>query len=78
MKQDPAPAARAASDGPRLLRYRDVIRATGLSRTTIYDLARVGRFPAPVKLTDKATAFDARAVAEWIEAKLAGREWVAS
>lgn len=63
------------ADIPRILRRRDVERLTGLSRSSIYQLAADGLFPPPVKLGKRASGWDAAAVTEWIEAKINGREW---
>ena len=35
---------------PRLIRIREVIRLTGISRSTLYQLMKSGRFPKPEKL----------------------------
>lgn len=53
----------------QLLRLREVRRATGLSRSTIYRLAAIGRFPAPVKLTEHASAWREDELAAWIESR---------
>ena len=39
----------------RILRTPEVVRATGLSKTTIWRRVRSGDFPAPVKLGSLAT-----------------------
>ena len=39
----------------RILRTPEVVRATGLSNTTIWRRVRSGEFPAPVKLGSLAT-----------------------
>ena len=44
----------------RLLGLREVMRMTGLSRSSIYDLRARGRFPQPVRVTEHAV--------RWIEA----------
>jgi prophage regulatory protein len=50
----------------RLLRLPDVIRRVGLSRSMVYQLVAAGRFPAPVRLTSRATAWRSDAVQAWI------------
>jgi predicted DNA-binding transcriptional regulator AlpA len=37
-------------EAPRFLRCDDVMRATGLARSTLYWLARKGEFPKPVRI----------------------------
>jgi len=50
----------------RVLRLNEVKRITGLSRTTIWQLERAGRFPKHVRLTGKAIG--------WLESQISG--WV--
>lgn len=38
---------------PRLLRLKEVIARTGLSRSTIYGLIRQGSFPKQVTITER-------------------------
>lgn len=51
-----------------LLRRPEVIRRTGLSRSTLYARMKVGTFPKPVYLT--------RTTPAWIEAEIDG--WIAT
>ncbi len=53
----------------RVLRIDEVIRITGLSRSTLWRLERSGRFPARQRLGDRATGFSEHQVSEWIERK---------
>jgi len=41
----------------------------GLSKSTIWRLVREGKFPKPIKLSDKVTVWKAEAVLEWLESK---------
>ncbi|WP_298192056.1 AlpA family phage regulatory protein [Metallibacterium sp.] len=59
---------------PRLLRLPEVIRTTGLARSSIYDLIRLGRFPAPVPLTATARAWRSDEVDNWIAQRIAARD----
>lgn len=61
----------------RILRLPEVKARTGLSRTAIYLEELAGRFPARVKLTERAVGWDEAAVDAWVAAKLAGRAWQA-
>lgn len=69
----PTPRAESAlrTDTPpeRLIRLEEVRRITGLSRSRIYELMDIGRFPASIPLGE-----GARAVG-WIESEV--RAWVA-
>ena len=46
----------------RLLRISEVEARTGLSRSTIYEWSADGRFPPPVRLSDR--------VVRWVEAEV--------
>lgn len=39
------------------------------SHATLWRMVKAGRFPAPVKLSDRITAWKSSAVIEWLEAK---------
>jgi prophage regulatory protein len=54
----------------RLLRLPDVMRLTGLSRSTIYHLASTLDFPKPVKLGNRVSAWVACEVTEWIDCRV--------
>ncbi len=59
-----------ASELPKLLRLKSVIAPGGpicVSRSTWWAGVRSGRFPAPVKLGPRITAWKADAIAELIE-----------
>jgi len=57
----------------RLLRYREVVHRTGLSRSAIYVLMNQGKFPLYVKLGVKARAWHEAEVDEWIETRERGQ-----
>jgi prophage regulatory protein len=50
-----------------LLRLPQVVRASGLSRSSIYRLVDAGAFPAPRKLSARAVAWRWRDVRAWLE-----------
>lgn len=56
-----------------LLRIPKVTAATGLTRSTIYEKVSEGTFPAPVKITARASAWVESEVQEWIENRIADR-----
>jgi prophage regulatory protein len=56
---------------PQLLRLPDVIRRTGLSRSTLYSLERRNDFPLRVKLSPGCSAWSAEEVEIWINGRLA-------
>lgn len=53
----------------RLIRLPEVIRLTGLSKSTIYRLERKGLFPPRVKDGQHAVAWREREIIAWIEAR---------
>ncbi len=56
----------------RALRLPHVIAKTGLSRTHIYRLIKRADFPAPVKLSDRLTAWNEAEVDAWLNSKFQG------
>ena len=61
-------------DGVRLERLPIVLARTGLSRSTIYKKISEGTFPHPVKLGERAVAWDAAAVTAWISDRVAAND----
>ena len=57
----------------QLLRLPEVKNRTGASRSTIYALEALGRFPQHVNLGVRCTAWVASEVDEWISARIAER-----
>lgn len=57
-----------------LLKLKDVLAITGLSRSYVYALAQQDLFPKPVKLTERSSAWVAAEVEEWIESRIALRD----
>ncbi len=58
----------------RIMRRPAVEAQTGLSRSTLYDRMRAGKFPRPVPLGDKAVGWLESDIAKWIEERIAARE----
>lgn len=48
------------------LRRPDVEAATGLSRSTIYDMMARGEFPRPIRIGRRAVAWPENAVIAWL------------
>jgi prophage regulatory protein len=53
----------------KILRIQAVRELTGLSRSSIYRLAAEGRFPAPVKLSERASGWRESALRGWIDSR---------
>lgn len=62
-----------AHQAHRLLRLKEVIERTGLSKNTIYDWIRKGAFPAQIELGGRSVAWSEAEVDTWIQAKLDAR-----
>ncbi|WP_417706509.1 helix-turn-helix transcriptional regulator [Rheinheimera aquimaris] len=60
----------------RLIRIREVISLTGLSKSYLYQLSNSGHFPKPVKLVEggTASAWLLSEVNDWIESRVADRK----
>jgi prophage regulatory protein len=50
----------------RILRLRDVVHLTGLSRSTVYSLIQNEKFPKPLRLSARASGWLLGEVEEWI------------
>ena len=75
------PLAPIRHDGPvdlrysgNLLRLKEVCRRTGKSRSDIYRCIAEGRFPAPVKLGERSSAWVEAGVSDWVAARIAERD----
>jgi prophage regulatory protein len=60
------------AEEPRLIRLPEVMRLTGLGRSQTYALARAGKFPSAIKISERCSAWDERAVRAWIAERIAG------
>ena len=57
------------AEGDRLLRLPEVLRLTGLSRSTVYRKIKAGEFPRPVKLGKRAVGWREFEVIAWINGR---------
>ena len=55
----------ATSETDTFLRDKDVTRITGLSRSTRYEWISQGKFPQPIKLSERVVVWSARELADW-------------
>ena len=72
-----ATTAKQNRDEARLIRLREVMAKTGLSRSYVYALAQKGQFPQPVKLTERSSAWIESEVQSWINSRIQARGEVA-
>ncbi|MEW6703907.1 MAG: AlpA family transcriptional regulator [Pseudomonadota bacterium] len=54
---------------PAILRLPEVMRLTGLGRSTIYRLLAAGQFPSPVQLSVRAVGWRRSDVDHWTAAR---------
>jgi len=64
----------------RLMRLKEVLKQTGLGRSSLYEKMKTGDFPRQVKLGPKASAWPESAVQDWISDRVSlttdlGTEW---
>jgi prophage regulatory protein len=62
----------------RLMRMSEVIRTTGLSRSSIYDRMNAGSFPQSCSLGCRSVAWVESEVLQWVENQIAQRDGVAA
>lgn len=60
----------------RLLRIKEVIKLTGLSKSYVYQLVKGNLFPKPIRLVEggTASAWLLSEVNAWIESRIAARK----
>ena len=56
-----------------VLRLPEVMERTGLSRSSVYAMASTDRFPHPIKLSDRASAWIEAEVEAWIRERMSLR-----
>ncbi len=56
-----------------VLRLSAVIEVTGLSKSTIYALIKLGDFPLPIKLGERSVGWLESEVQDWLSARMAMR-----
>lgn len=66
LEADPLPQLDALPPDA-FVRLSAVMGLSGLRRSTIYEQVKLGRFPAPVKLTAHAAGWRVSAIRSWLE-----------
>lgn len=72
------PPSQQPTSGFTLERLPTVKARTGLSRSEIYRRIALGDFPRPVKIGERATAFNSAEIDAWIAGRIAARDQGAS
>lgn len=57
-----------------LERLPQVMARTGLSRSEIYRRVAAGRFPRPIKLGERSSAWNSSEIDGWIQARISARD----
>jgi len=57
----------------RIMRLKEIIEKTGLSRSTIYNLISQGRFPKQIELGARSVGWVDAEIDEWLETKVVHR-----
>ena len=60
----------------QLIRLKQVKEKTGLSRSSIYQFIKEGKFPAQVKLGQRAAAWVDSEVDDWINVRISNRQTI--
>jgi len=58
----------------RLIKLNEVKRKTGLSRSSVYRLAKTGEFPQPIKLGERASGWLESEINGWIDSRIEQRD----
>ena len=53
----------------RLIREKEVLKLTGLSRSTLHRMVDAGEFPPPVRTSRRSVAWRLREVLAWLESR---------
>ena len=56
---------------PEFIRMRELLKVVPISRASIWRLARAGKFPKPIRLSERCTAWDRLEVERWIDERRA-------
>lgn len=56
-----------------LLRIKEVMKRTGLPRSSLYRYIKTGIFPAPIQIGPKAVAWPESKIDSWVEDRKEGR-----
>lgn len=57
----------------KILRLPGVLDAVGVKKSTLYEMIRAGKFPAPVRLGLRTVGWHQRDIDAWIEARVTAR-----
>ncbi|MCT7943144.1 helix-turn-helix transcriptional regulator [Shewanella holmiensis] len=58
----------------KVLRLKEVMRLTGLARSTVYDYIAKKQFPKPIILGQRAVGWLEHEIQDWINERIAARD----
>ena len=61
-------------ENDRLLRRPEVEQRVGLRKSAIYAMIAVGKFPKPIRLSERAVRWSSHEISRYIEARRAERD----
>ncbi len=57
-----------------IIKLFEVVKRTGLSKSSIYEKSQEGKFPKPVKLSERSSGWVESEVDAWIESRIDQRD----
>lgn len=57
-----------------IIRLREVMKLTGLARSTIYKYTNAGQFPKPINLSGRSVGWVESEIHEWILGRIESRD----
>ena len=59
----------------RILRIKDILKITGMSNSTIYELIKSNEFPRPKRLGKRAVGWLPEDIKNWLDSRPLGGSW---
>jgi prophage regulatory protein len=74
MAAGPFPFLTMKRQRQRLLKFPELTKESGFSAATIQRLRKAGRFPAPIRLSERRIAWPSEAILTWLESRTEGSD----
>jgi prophage regulatory protein len=59
----------------QFIRTQQVLEMIGVGRTTLWEMVRDGRFPPPVRITERISGYQLEDVEQWMRLRADGLSW---
>ncbi len=69
--QQPRPPVASLPEPPHILRVAEVAKRVGLARSSIWQMVKDGRFPAPRRLSQRAVGWHSADIESWLTSRQA-------